>query len=57
MGIFSGVHTEVGQMIVANVNKQVVDELLKPDRTALSEMIRKALPPAEQSTRVAEHHS
>jgi isocitrate lyase len=57
MGIFSGVHTEVGQMIVANVNKQAVDELLKPDRTALSEMIRKALPPAEQSTRVAKHHS
>jgi len=57
MGIFSGVHTEVGQMIVANVNKQVVDELLKPDRTALSEMIRKALPRAEQSTRLAKHHS
>ena len=41
MGIFSDVQTEVGQIIVANVNKQVVDELLKPDRAALLEMIRK----------------
>ena len=41
MGIFSDVHTEVGQIIVANVNKQVVDELLKPDRAALLAMIRK----------------
>ena len=57
MGIFSDVHTEVGQMIVANVNKQVVDELLKPDRTSLLEMIRKTLPPMERSPRVAHHHS
>jgi isocitrate lyase len=41
IGIFSDVHTEVGQMIVANVDKQVVDALLKPDRTALFEMLRK----------------
>ena len=41
MGIFSDVQTEVGQIIVADVNKQVVDELLKPDRAALLEMIRK----------------
>ena len=40
MGIFSDVHTEVGQIIAVNVNKQVVDELLKPDRAALLEMIR-----------------
>ena len=56
MGIFSDVHTEVGQIIVANVNKQVVDELLKPDRAALSEMIRKTSPQM-QSLRVAPHHS
>ena len=42
MGIFSDVQTEVGQIIVATVNKQVVDNLLKPDRTALLEMIRKS---------------
>ena len=41
MEIFSDVHTEVGQIIVSNVNKQVVDELLKPDRAGLSELIRK----------------
>ena len=41
IGIFSDVHTEVGQMIVANVDKQVVDGLLKPDRATLFEMIRK----------------
>src|SRR6266851_532695 len=41
IGIFSQVDTEVGQIIVANVNRQVVDELLKPDRAALLEMIRK----------------
>jgi len=43
MGIFSEVHTEVGQMIVANVNKEVVDELLKPDRLALLQMMRKTM--------------
>ena len=42
MGIFSDVQTEVGQIIVATVNKQVVDNLLKPDGTALLEMIRKS---------------
>ena len=40
-GIFSDVQTEVGQIIVANVNKQVVEKLLNPDRAALLEMIRK----------------
>jgi isocitrate lyase len=57
MGIFSEVHTEVGQIIVANVNKQVVDELLRPDRAALLEMIRKTSPPKAQSARAGEHHS
>ncbi len=54
MGIFSDVHTEVGQIIVANVNKQVVDELLKPDRAALLEMIGKASPQVVQSPRVTQ---
>ena len=44
MGIFSDVQTEVGQIIVASVNKQVVDKLLNPDRVALFEMIRKTSP-------------
>ena len=57
MGIFSDVHTEVGQIIVANVNKQVVDELLKPDRAALLELIRKTSPQMVQSPRVAHRHS
>ncbi len=57
MGIFSDVHTEVGQMIVANVNKQVVDELLNPERTALLEMIRETSPQTVRSARVAHHRS
>jgi isocitrate lyase len=57
IGIFSDVHTEIGQMIVANVNKQVVDELLKPDRAALLEMIRKTYPQKVQPPRVAHHLS
>jgi len=41
IGIFSDVQTEVGQIIVAHVNKPRVGELLKPDMAALVEMIRK----------------
>jgi isocitrate lyase len=44
MGIFSDVHTEIGQIIVASVNKEGVAELLKPDRVFLLEMIRKTAP-------------
>jgi len=57
MGIFSDVHTEVGQIIVAHVNKPVVDELLKPDRAALMEMIRKTSPPMGAVSKAAQHHS
>ncbi len=49
MGIYSDVHTEVGQIIAANVNKQIVDELLNPNRAALLEMIRTASPQVGQS--------
>ncbi len=49
MGIFSDVQTEVGQIIVASVNKPVVDQLLGPDRAALLEMIRKTSPQVMQS--------
>ena len=41
LGIFSDVHTEIGQIIVARVSKEAVAALLKPDRILLLEMIRK----------------
>lgn len=41
LGIFSDVHTEIGQIIVANVSKERVAELLKPDGDALRAMIQK----------------
>jgi len=44
LGIFSDVHTEIGQIIVAHIGTQVVADLLKPDRSALAEMIRKTSP-------------
>ncbi|HEX5715141.1 MAG TPA: isocitrate lyase ICL2 [Thermoanaerobaculia bacterium] len=40
-GIFSEVQTEVGQIIVADVNRPRIDELLAPDRQALGRLIRK----------------
>jgi isocitrate lyase len=40
-GIFSGVNTEVGQIIVANVNHTRIAELLEPDRVKLWKLIRK----------------
>ena len=40
-GIFSEVNTEVGQIIVADVNRPRIDELLQPDREALGKLIRK----------------
>ncbi len=44
VGIFSDVHTEIGQIIVAQVNKERVAELLQPDRVLLLEIIRKTSP-------------
>jgi isocitrate lyase len=44
LGIFSDVHAEIGQIIVAHVSTQIVAELLKPDWAALLEMIRKTSP-------------
>jgi isocitrate lyase len=41
IGIFSDVHTEIGQIIVAEVSKDGVAELIRPDRVRLVEMIRK----------------
>jgi isocitrate lyase len=44
VGIFSDVHTEIGQIIVAQVNRERVAELVKPDRVGLLEIIRKTAP-------------
>ena len=46
LGIFSDVHTEVGQIIVARVSKEGVAELLKPDRVRLLDMIANTTPPS-----------
>ncbi len=40
-GIFTEVNTEVGQIIVADVNAARIAELLKPDRAALGQLISK----------------
>ncbi len=40
-GIFSEVNTEVGQIIVANVNRQRISEFLAPDQEELRKLIRK----------------
>lgn len=45
-GIYRDVNTEVGQIIVADVNKPRIEELLKPDRDALGKLIRKEQPAA-----------
>jgi len=54
IGIFSEVHPEIGQIIVAQVNKERVAELLQPDRVRLLEMIRKTAP-APQTQAEAAH--
>jgi len=40
-GIFTDVYQEVGEIIVADVNQPRIDELLAPDREALSRLIEK----------------
>ncbi|BDX30518.1 isocitrate lyase [Mycobacterium antarcticum] len=40
-GIFSNVHEDVGEIVVADVNQTRIDELLAPDREALMRLIRK----------------
>jgi isocitrate lyase len=40
-GLFRNVHDEVGQIIVANVDGERVQELLSEDREALGRLIRK----------------
>jgi isocitrate lyase len=45
-GIFTEVNTEVGEIIVAEVNQERIQELLAPDQEALSRLIRKQVPAA-----------
>jgi len=40
-GIFRDVHQDVGEIVVADVNHERIDELLNPDRAALQRLIRK----------------
>ncbi len=44
-GIFSDVRSEIGELIVARVNKERISELLAPDRAALTKLINKTGPP------------
>ena len=41
-GIFSDVHKDVGEILVADVNQERIAELLEPDRAALKRLITKA---------------
>ena len=45
-GIFSDVHSEIGQIIVAQVNRERITQLLEPDRVALIRLIDKTGPPS-----------
>ena len=44
LGIFTVVRTEIGQIIVADVDRERVSELARPDGEKLTELIRKPLP-------------
>jgi isocitrate lyase len=44
LGIFSVVRTEIGQIIVADVDRERVVELIRPEGETLSELIRKPMP-------------
>jgi isocitrate lyase len=44
LGIFTVVRTEIGQIIVADVDRERVGELVRPDGEKLAELIQKALP-------------
>jgi isocitrate lyase len=44
LGIFSVVRTEIGQIIVADVNRERILELVRPEADSLAELIRKPIP-------------
>ena len=41
LGIFTAVNTEIGEIIVADVSRERIAELLKPDRRELGQLIQK----------------
>ncbi len=43
LDIFSVVRTEIGQIVVADVNRERITELLRPESAALQELIRKPI--------------
>ena len=43
LGIFTVVRTEIGQIIVADVDRDRVGELVQPDGKKLAELIRKPI--------------
>ena len=43
LGIFTVVRTEIGQIIVADVDRERVGELVRPDGELLAELIRKPI--------------
>jgi isocitrate lyase len=44
LGIFTVVRTEIGQIIVADVDRERVVELIRPEGESLAELIRKPIP-------------
>ena len=44
LGIFTVVRTEIGQIIVADVDPERVSELVRPDGEKLAELIRRPTP-------------
>jgi len=44
LGIFTVVRTEIGQIVVADVNRERVEALVRPDADALAALIRKPVP-------------
>ena len=44
LGIFTVVRTEIGQIIVADVNRERVGELVRPEADSLAELIRNPIP-------------
>jgi len=44
LGIFTIVRTEIGHIIVADVDRERVSELVRPDTDSLTELIRKPIP-------------
>jgi isocitrate lyase len=42
LGVYAATTTEIGEIIVAEVNRDRVGELLAPDRAALRELIEQA---------------